>query len=90
MPRSRDSSKWVQVGCQTQRFCSHYARHLLDAGRAAEALLLAAAAIAAHEPASGPDYPWTKGSARAAADALDALNRNGEAAALRARHGIAD
>jgi tetratricopeptide (TPR) repeat protein len=74
----------------TQRFCGHYARHLLDSGRAAEALPLAEAALAAHEAASGPDHPWTKDSARVAADALDALNRSNEAAALRARHRIAN
>jgi hypothetical protein len=74
----------------TQRFCSHWARHMLDTGRAAEALPLAQAALATHEATSGPNNPWTKDSARVVADALDALNRGGEAATLRARYGIAD
>jgi hypothetical protein len=75
---------------RTQCFCRHWARHMLDTGRAAEALPLAQAALATHEATSGPNHPWTKDSARVTADALDALNRDGEAATLRARHGVAD
>jgi tetratricopeptide (TPR) repeat protein len=72
----------------TQRFCSCYARHVLDTGRPAEALPLAEAALATHEASVGLNHPWTKDSARVAADVLDALNRHVEATALRARHGI--
>jgi tetratricopeptide (TPR) repeat protein len=73
-----------------QRFCSQYARHLLDTGRAVEALPLAEAALATHEASAGLNHPWwTKDSAGVAADVFDALNRHVEAAALRARHGIA-
>jgi hypothetical protein len=52
----------------TQRQRSRYVRHLLDIGRAAEALPLAQAALATHEAVSGPDHPWTKCSARPARD----------------------
>jgi hypothetical protein len=62
---------------------------LLNTGRPAEALPLAEAALATHEASFGLNYRWTKDSARVAADALDALKRRDEAAALRARHGIA-
>ncbi len=72
----------------TQRFCSHHARLLLDIGRAAEALYVAQEALAVHEKACGPNHPWTKDSARIVADALEALNRDDEAAARRERHGI--
>jgi tetratricopeptide (TPR) repeat protein len=72
----------------TQRSCSGYARHVLDTGRTAEALPLAEAALATLEASIGLNHPWTKDSARVAADVLDALNRHVEAAALRARHGI--
>jgi DNA-binding winged helix-turn-helix (wHTH) protein/tetratricopeptide (TPR) repeat protein len=72
-----------------QRFCSRYARYLLDTGRAAEALRLAEAAIAIQEAASGATDHWTRESAHIAADALVALGRGPEAAALRKRHDIA-
>jgi hypothetical protein len=75
---------------RTQRFCSRYARHLLETGRATEALPLAQTALAAHEASSGLNYPWTKYSACVAAEALDALDRGDEAAALRVHYGIAD
>jgi tetratricopeptide (TPR) repeat protein len=73
----------------TQRWCSHYARLLFDTGRSAEALSLAQAALAVHEATSGLNHPWTKDSARIVADALAALDRGDEAAALRASYGIA-
>jgi tetratricopeptide (TPR) repeat protein len=72
----------------TQRYKSNYARLLFDTGRATEALSIAEAALAVHEAASGSDHPWTKDSARVTADALDALGRTDEAAALRARYGV--
>jgi tetratricopeptide (TPR) repeat protein len=73
----------------TQLFCSCHARHLLDTGRPAEALALAEAALATHEASIGLNHPWAKDAACVTADVLDALNRPVEAAALRARHGIA-
>jgi hypothetical protein len=72
----------------THRFASNYARLLGDAQRPAEALPLARAALAAHERDSGPKHPWTRDSARVTADALDALGRADEAAAVRARYGV--
>ncbi|MGB8899012.1 MAG: tetratricopeptide repeat protein [Methylocella sp.] len=71
----------------TQRYQSHYARLLL-AGRPDQALLLAESALATHARINGPNHPWTKDSVRVAAEALDALGRAGEAAALRARYGL--
>ena len=41
-----------------------------------------------HERASGPNHPWTRDSAAVTADALDALGRADEAAAVRARYGL--
>jgi tetratricopeptide (TPR) repeat protein len=72
----------------TRRYQSHYARLLLNTNRPAEALALGEAALATHETASGPNHPWTKNSARVTADALEALGRAEQAAALRARHGL--
>jgi Tetratricopeptide repeat len=72
----------------TQRSASHYARLLLDTGRSAKALPLAPSALATHETVSGPTHPRTMDSARVTADALDALGRADEAAALRARYGL--
>jgi hypothetical protein len=71
-----------------RRWCTHWARHFLDTGRAVEALALAQAALPVHETTSGPDHPWTRDSANAVADALEALNRSDEAATLRERYGI--
>jgi Tetratricopeptide repeat len=75
---------------QTQRYISHYARLLLDTGRAAEALPLAQTALSTHEAASGANNHWTKDSALVTADALTALGRADEATALRARYGLSD
>jgi tetratricopeptide (TPR) repeat protein len=72
----------------TQRYRSQYARLFLDTRRPADALLMAEAALAVHATANGPSHPWTKDSARVTADALDALGRTEEAAALRARYGL--
>jgi hypothetical protein len=44
--------------------------------------------LATHETVSGSIHPWTKNSTRLTADALEALGRAEEAAALRARHGL--
>ena len=63
---------------------------LLADGNAAEALTYSEAALAAHKKALGEDHPWTKNSAGITADALAALGRADEAAALRARFGIKD
>ena len=62
---------------------------LLDSGNPSEALTFCETALAAHENVLGQDHPWTKVSATITADALDALGRADEAAALRARYGIA-
>ena len=63
-------------------------RRLMAVGNSAEALSLGAAALAAHETALGADHPWTKESARATADALAALGRPDEAAALRTHYAL--
>ncbi len=73
----------------TQRFQSRYARLLLMTDRPGEALSVGERALAAHEAAYGPKDPWTKDSAAVTADALAALGRADEAAAVRARYGIA-
>jgi hypothetical protein len=49
---------------------------------------LAEAALAIHARDNGPNHPWTRDSARVTADAIDALGRADEAAAVRARYGI--
>ena len=56
--------------------------------RPREALSLAEGALAVHDAANGPNHLWTRDSARVTADALDALGRADEAAALRARYGL--
>jgi tetratricopeptide (TPR) repeat protein len=61
---------------------------LLKTGNSSEALSLAEAALAGHEKILGPDHPTTKFSAGVTANALIALERGGEAAALRARFGL--
>jgi len=73
-----------------QRFQSGYALLLLRTGREAEALRVAETALTVHEASNGPDHVWTKDSARRTADALEALGRADEAAALRARYGLGD
>jgi hypothetical protein len=60
----------------------------LAQGAPSEALALSEAALAAHDKVLGADHPWTRESARVKADALDALGRTDEAAALRARYGL--
>jgi hypothetical protein len=56
---------------------------LLAAGSASEAFALGEVALAGHLEALGPTHLWTKDSARITADALAALNRAKEAAAMR-------
>ncbi len=53
-----------------------------------EALALSEAALAAHDMVLGTHHRWTINSARVTADALAALGRANEAAALRARYGM--
>jgi hypothetical protein len=72
----------------TNRARTNFARLHLTESRPMEALALSEAALAAHEEALGADHPWTKGSATVKANALDALGRADEAAAVRARYGI--
>jgi tetratricopeptide (TPR) repeat protein len=73
----------------TNRGRCNLARLLVATGSPAEALALAQPALAAHESALGSEHPWTKDSARVTADALEALGRGDDAAALRERHGPA-
>jgi tetratricopeptide (TPR) repeat protein len=70
----------------TNRARCNLARLLLRIGKVEEGLSLARTALAAHQDHLGGDHGWTKGSASVVADALDALNRSGEAKALRARY----
>ena len=74
----------------TRRYQSHYARLLLLTDRAAEALRFGEIALATHDQVNALNHNWTKDSAGVTADALDALGRGAEAAALRARYGIND
>jgi tetratricopeptide (TPR) repeat protein len=67
---------------------SHFALLLLASNKPDAALISGETALAAHEKLLGQDHPWTKGSARVTADALDALGRADEAAALRACYGL--
>jgi tetratricopeptide (TPR) repeat protein len=67
---------------------TNLARLRLAQGAPSEALALSEAALAAHDKVLGADHPWTRESARVKADALDALGRTDEAAALRARYGL--
>ena len=49
----------------------------------------AAPGACVHAATNGPSHKWTKNSATVTADALDALGRADEAAALRVRFGLA-
>jgi tetratricopeptide (TPR) repeat protein len=64
------------------------ARALLGIGEALLALTQAERALAAHSKMLGVSHPWTKDSARVTADALDALGRSEEAAAVRKKYGL--
>jgi tetratricopeptide (TPR) repeat protein len=72
----------------TNRVRRNFARLLLATGSAAEALTFGETALAAHEKILGKNYHWTRDSAGTAADALAALGRADEAAALRERYDL--
>jgi tetratricopeptide (TPR) repeat protein len=72
----------------TNRGRRNFACLLLAEGHPSQALSLGKAALLAHENALGSHHPWTKDSASVTADALAAVGRFGEAAALRAQYGI--
>ena len=71
----------------TNRTRSHLARALIASGDAMEALSSGKRALSAHEKVLGRNHKWTRDSGHVTADALDALDRAGEASALRARYG---
>jgi hypothetical protein len=54
----------------------------------AVALAHAEVALAGQEKALGANHPWTIDSVEVTADALDALGRSEEAAALREKYGL--
>jgi tetratricopeptide (TPR) repeat protein len=72
----------------TRRIQSRFALLLIRTARPAEGLPLAQAALAVHTRVNGPNHPWTKDAARAVAEALEALGRADEAAAVRREHGV--
>ena len=72
----------------TNRDRCELARVLLAMGHPAQALALSETALAGHDKALGPNNPWTKDSARVNAEALDALGRGKDAAALRAHYAL--
>src|SRR5262245_11962469 len=72
----------------TNQVRSNFARLLLAAGNVSQAVTFGEAALASHEKALGRYHPWTRDSATVTADALHALGRTEEAAALRSRYGI--
>jgi hypothetical protein len=71
------------------RWQENPAQILLRTGDRGEALAEAEMALAAHERTLGTAHPWTRDSARACAQAFDALGRHAEATALRDRHAMA-
>ena len=73
---------------KTNRGRRNFATLLLASGNASEAVALGEAALAGHHKVLGPTHPWTKDSARVTADALAALGRPDEAAAIRARYRV--
>jgi tetratricopeptide (TPR) repeat protein len=70
------------------RLRSNLAKVLVLTGNAEDAAKLGAAALAAHEAGLGPSHPWTTDSAVITAQALDVLQRTGEAAEIRQRYGL--
>ena len=72
----------------TNRVRRNFARLLVAAGSAAEALTFGETALAGYEKTLGKNHRSTKDAARTTADALAALGRNDEAAALRNRYGL--
>jgi tetratricopeptide (TPR) repeat protein len=73
----------------TSRARRNLALLLLQTGDASNALTLSKTALTAHDKALGRTHVWTKDSACVTADALGALGRTDEAAALRERYGLA-
>jgi tetratricopeptide (TPR) repeat protein len=72
----------------TNRVRQNFARLLLTSGDVTEALRCSEVALVANENALGQSHAWTKESAQLKADALVALGRAEEAAALRACYKI--
>jgi acetyl-CoA acetyltransferase len=72
----------------TNRVRRDFARLLLAAGSATEALTLGETALAGHKRILGENHHWTKDSASTTADALAALGRADESVALRERYGL--
>jgi class 3 adenylate cyclase/tetratricopeptide (TPR) repeat protein len=72
----------------TNRVRGNFARLLVAAGSAAEELTVGETALAGHEKNLGKNRRRTKDVARTTADALTALGRNDEAAALCNRYGL--
>ena len=67
---------------------TNLSRLLLTCGQPTEALALGESALTAYAKLLGRDHAWTQDSARATADALDALGRTEEAKVLRERYGV--
>jgi class 3 adenylate cyclase len=72
----------------TNRVRCNFARLLLAAGSAAEALTFGETALASHEKIFGKNHRWTRDSARTTADALAALGRAEEGKLLLKRYGL--
>jgi tetratricopeptide (TPR) repeat protein len=83
--------KYLQIRShpKTNRVRCNLSRLYLRVGRLTQALALARVALADHRAVLGRDHAWTKCSAQATADALDALDHSEEAKALRERYGLA-
>jgi tetratricopeptide (TPR) repeat protein len=67
---------------KTNRVRRNFARLLLATGSAAEALTFSETALTGHEKILGKNHRWTRDSAGTVADALAAIGRADEAAAL--------
>ena len=72
----------------TNRLRRNFARLLLAAGSAADALAFSETALAGQEAILGRNHRWTREAAGTTADALAALDRADEASALRQRYGL--
>ena len=72
---------------ETNRVRCNFARLLVSAGSAAEALALGETALASHEKSFGKKHRWTRDSARSTADCLAALGRAEDARVLRNSYG---
>jgi tetratricopeptide (TPR) repeat protein len=73
---------------ETNRWRCHFSRLLLVSGDAAKALRCGETTLTVCEKSLGVNHPWTEDAARVTADALGALGRTEEAAALRTRYRI--